>query len=401
MGPALVTGLNAAALFIFIIAAMVARRPDIINNPQLWAEDGVAWFAPAFNGEAFELLFRPHAGYLNTFSRLVFGAATLLPIEIVPLFANLVGLAVRAGLVLFFLSPTRFFWVDWRAKIILVAYFLLMPNIQEVHVNITNTHWYLGLYLLALALADRPSTAAWKIHDHIVLVVAGLSGPFVIFAAPCFIIRDVVTGGLKAISIQTWLAVILAIFELSFIVIGAVRPPPVTSDAAFEMLFTLVAVRVFASAFASYPSLASLDASLMWLWWLPALAAAVIVAVRGGWRGWCLMLFPALLIAATLASPLAPWVALMAADRYFVAPIVCWVAILCYSAGLAAPWLKTLYPPILLVMVVSLSASFRLNTVATTSFKENLASYYAAAPGTPAEVAITPDGWMMTLVRRE
>ncbi|RYE51240.1 MAG: hypothetical protein EOP21_01900 [Hyphomicrobiales bacterium] len=401
MGSALVTGLNAAALFIFFIAVMGARRPDIINNPQLWAEDGAVWFAPAFNGEAFELLFRPHAGYLNTFSRLVFGAATLLPIEMVPLFANLVGLAVRAGLVLFFISPVRFSWVDWREKTVLVAYFLLMPNIQEVHANITNTHWYLGLYLLALVLADRPATAAWKIHDLIVLVVAGLSGPFVIFAAPCFIVRDVATGGPKAISIQTWLAVILAIIELSFVLTGMGSRPTVVSEATFEMFLTLVAVRVFASAFASYSSLALVDAPLMWLCWVPALAAAVIVAVRGGWRGWCLMLFPALLIAATLASPLAPWATLMAAGRYFVAPIVCWIAVLCYAAGLVAPWLKTLYPSILLAMVVSLSGAFRMDTVGGASFKDSLAPYYAAAPGTPAKVAVTPEGWMMTLVRRQ
>jgi len=55
-----------------------------------------------------------------------------------------------------------------------------------VHANLANTHWYLGLYLMAVVLADAPRTPGWRFHDWTALVLAGATGPMILFVLPAF-----------------------------------------------------------------------------------------------------------------------------------------------------------------------------------------------------------------------
>src|SRR3569623_1286621 len=182
-------GASALALAISLVV-MIARRPDILSNAVFWAEDGAVYFADAFNKGALAALFLPYAGALQIFPRAIYGLATLLPLRFVPLFGVWAALLVRAAIPAFLFS-SRFTWIDWRAKVAVAAYFLLMPNLAEVHANPANTHWYLGIYLLMVVLADAPRTFAWKCHDWAVLVLAGLSGPMIQFVLPALVFRAV------------------------------------------------------------------------------------------------------------------------------------------------------------------------------------------------------------------
>lgn len=183
-------GMRTSAVGIFAIAflLMVARRPDILLDAKLWAEDGQVWLTQAYaSGGA--ALFLPHTGYLQTFSRIVFGfSAAALPLEIIPLFANIVGLVVRCAIVAFLCS--RRFQFLGQVRFAIALFSIVMPGLGEVHANITNTHWYLGLYLLLLALAPYPTGLRQKLTDGLAIALCGISGPFALFALPAFGLRD-------------------------------------------------------------------------------------------------------------------------------------------------------------------------------------------------------------------
>ena len=122
---------------------MIARRLDLLANAMFWAQDGSVYFANAYNDGWLAPLFRPYGGYLQLVPRLVADIATLPPLRFAPLLIVWVALLIRAAIPAFIFS-SRFNWIDWRGKIAIVAFFLLMPNLAEVHANLTNTQWYLG-----------------------------------------------------------------------------------------------------------------------------------------------------------------------------------------------------------------------------------------------------------------
>src|SRR3546814_14536303 len=77
------------------VAVVILRRPDVVLNPQFWAEDGKIWFANVHNLGAWQSLFLPQNGYLQTLSRLVAGIAALVPMQWAPLVFNLAAIMVQ------------------------------------------------------------------------------------------------------------------------------------------------------------------------------------------------------------------------------------------------------------------------------------------------------------------
>ncbi|MGV8637483.1 hypothetical protein ACV35N_36180, partial [Pseudomonas aeruginosa] len=61
-----VIALSFAAAFLL----MWARRPDLLINPQFWAEDGYYWYSGAYNGNILSFLATPVNGYFQTISKI-------------------------------------------------------------------------------------------------------------------------------------------------------------------------------------------------------------------------------------------------------------------------------------------------------------------------------------------
>jgi hypothetical protein len=55
-----------AAVFLLSCIIIISRRPDMIFRPQFWAEDGIVWFAQAYNEGWRHALFRTQVGYFQT-----------------------------------------------------------------------------------------------------------------------------------------------------------------------------------------------------------------------------------------------------------------------------------------------------------------------------------------------
>jgi len=135
LSAASVMGLMALA---FVL--MVFRRPDIVMHAQPWAEDGKIWMAGIYNDGFWSSILLPQNGYYQTISRLVYGASLALGLQHAALGANLIALFIRCFFIGFILS-SRMAFIPVFYRLAAVAYFVLMPNLSEGFVNITNVRW--------------------------------------------------------------------------------------------------------------------------------------------------------------------------------------------------------------------------------------------------------------------
>src|SRR5699024_1462054 len=127
---------------------MLMRRPDIITAPIPWAEDGKVWLSQAYN-IGFASLFLVQDGYMQTISRVAYFIGSLFGLADAPLVATLIAISLRCLMCSFFMSK-RFDFIDLKVRFSLLIFFLLMPNIYEGYVNITNAQWYLSLYAIGI-----------------------------------------------------------------------------------------------------------------------------------------------------------------------------------------------------------------------------------------------------------
>ncbi|NTV41430.1 MAG: hypothetical protein HGA61_04115 [Candidatus Moranbacteria bacterium] len=103
----------------------------------------------------------------------------------VPLVFNLFAIAFQILPAMFFLS-SRFrgliskFYLRF---LIGLGYFLIL-GAGETHANLTNVQWRLALLMFLIIIAPESKKIGWKVFDGVMLLLAGLSGPFVFFAFP-------------------------------------------------------------------------------------------------------------------------------------------------------------------------------------------------------------------------
>ena len=180
-------GLDRSGLFAaFLLSAIliVARNPTFFTHPQFWAEDGVVWYAQAYNSGWLHSIFVPQAGYLCTVQRLVVGISLLMHLEYAALPMMLWGLLAQALPVPILLSSRCRPWGPLSTRLIFAFVYVAIPNAQDVHVVCTNSQWHLATAALLLAFAAAPRTAWQRIFDLTVLVLCVLSGPFAIVILP-------------------------------------------------------------------------------------------------------------------------------------------------------------------------------------------------------------------------
>ena len=167
-----------SALFVLFL-----RRPDALLNAQFWAEDA-KWFSEAVNSHySLANFFAPYAGYLTLIQRIIAWISGAFPLEYSPLVFNLCAMGVQA-LVLVYLWSKRTDFITTKMKIFLSVIFVLLPYTEEIHANVTNAQWFMGLLLFLILFMREASTTAMRVVDRSIVVVASLSGPFAIFLTP-------------------------------------------------------------------------------------------------------------------------------------------------------------------------------------------------------------------------
>lgn len=182
---ALVRRLPAVGLFLASAAAIAARRPDVFSVPQFWAEDGFEWYARAYNEPGVANLIAPYGGYLQLFPRIAGWLSQAVPFAQAPLLMAVLALAVQAIAPVFLLTdrfagavPSRA--VRWVLAILVIA----VPNLMEVHANVTNGQVHLAFLAFLILVAEPVESRAWRAFDAFFLVLSGLSGPFCLLLLP-------------------------------------------------------------------------------------------------------------------------------------------------------------------------------------------------------------------------
>jgi len=173
-----------ALIFSFAVVVVIVRRPDAILNAQFFAEDGAYWFANAYNLGWWHALFLTRAGYLQTLPRLGASIALLVPFGLAPLILNIIAIALQALPVSILLSARSAAWGSLRFRAVLAAFYLILPNTEEISAGITESQWVLALCAFLLLVAERPQSRVARAFDLSIFTLSVLTGPFCILLLP-------------------------------------------------------------------------------------------------------------------------------------------------------------------------------------------------------------------------
>lgn len=402
------------AFFLFLVLIIVSRRPDIIFNAQPWGEDGTIWLTQIYNNGFFASIIHPQNGYFQTVSRLAYGIGLLFGVAQAPVVANLLAISIRCFFVMFVLSK-RMAAIPLKYRIIAAIYFLIMPNIEEGYVNITNAHWYLALYLLAIILADKADTLYWKVHDYGVLIISGLSGPFIIFLALPLMIRKLAVyrnpiTAIRRINAFEAVAAVLASTQLLAVLITSNSTRvDVTLGASFELLARIISMRVFAETFFGPELSVKVPFHPMLCMTLLVIALLVLgyLLITSGWKFRAAAIFPIIMLGFALAKPMvtltdSAWEIMLipgSGQRYFFITNFAFFCLILYALYKIMP-ARLEIPALSLVCVVLLYTTYHSYSMAPVpyqGYQEGIEAFQNAEPGTQITIPTTPQGWSMTL----
>lgn len=400
-------------MFIIIVAVIIMRRPDIITAAQPWAEDGRFWFQDAYNNGWFATLFKPENGYYQSISRITYGIAIAFGVTHAALVANIIGILIRASFVLFILSKRMSFApLAYRATV--AIYILLMPNIAEGYPNITNMHWYLSMYLLCVILARNAETYIDKAHDYILLVVSAMSGPFIVFIAPCLLIKRLYEHGglmnaIKKINTFDVLLTLCFIIQLFTILTssGATRSSA-PLGASLQLFSDITFYRIIRGALVDNtwkPGINGNQASIV----LNAIIILTILyySLRSGWRYKAILLFPALLLGFALAKPMMSmtdpqwplFLSPLGGERYFFVTNIAFLSFIVFlTSRTKAPMIALLC--LNFIMAFMYFRHFEIYPYFDVGYQQQISEFERAPSGTQADININPPGWTMHLIKK-
>ena len=402
-------------LYLAAVALVVSRRPDGITNPQFWAEDGMVWFAQAYNEGALSALLSPWTGYAQTFSRLVAAASLLVPFRDAPLVFNVAAVLAQA-LAPFFLASSRLASVipDRRVRLLAALLWIGAPNGFEIQSNVTNAQTHFALLSLLIVLADPPPTRAWAVFDVAAVLLGGLSGPTCVLLVPVAALawlRDRTRW--RLVVLATLIVPALVQFGVYFGTGGAGREHTPLGASVVRFLQIVGGQVFFAGTFGAkvYERLFVLGGWLFATITLVAgivglafVARALLVSRSAALR--LFVLFATLALGAALASPVLSavprWDGLRLPNvgiRYVAPPILAWLAVLLWSAcSDPSSRVKHFARAVLAcVLLIGLPLDWRVAPRPDLEFARHAERFERRRPGMKIRIPIPPEGWKMHL----
>jgi len=173
-----------------VAVLLVLRRTDGISNPQFWAEDGSVFFQENLTLGCWHALHTFFRGFPYLVQKLVACAATPFPIARVPLVYNVVAYIVTAASIASFSLPA--FRQVIRGDLLRVLFCLAiaaLPQATELVGNVTNTSWYLGIWLMLLPLMRLPRSLIALGLLGAATLLATFSVPLSVVTAPVWAAR--------------------------------------------------------------------------------------------------------------------------------------------------------------------------------------------------------------------
>ncbi|EJM2217039.1 glucosyl transferase [Escherichia fergusonii] len=399
--------------FLFSAFIMLMRRPDIITAPIPWAEDGKVWLSQAYN-IGFASLFLVQDGYMQTISRVAYFIGSLFGLADAPLVATLIAISLRCLMCSFFMSK-RFDFIDLKVRFSLLIFFLLMPNIYEGYVNITNAQWYLSLYAIGILVSRPPTSNPWKAHDIIILVLSGLSGPFVLFLVPCiffkYFIKAIKDKCIKPlINHETFIVTLCFVIQTIALLSGFDGRSKAPLGASLTLLADIFAMRVLFGTFIDNKFIEFITnfhyTNLLLL--ISYSTFLLFAFLKGDWRVRSLISFTVLMLGSSLYRPMMSlhseqWLMFIkpgAGERYFFIINFMFFCSIAYIMSILIKGNNNAIALLLLMLCIPSIYAFKIYEVPGPNFKEEILKYEKAVPGDNVSIRIAPPGWSMNIIKR-
>ena len=174
-----------ASVIVLTVFMWCYRRPDALTYPQFWAEDGVIFFADAYH-HGFSSLWRDHGGYYHLVPRVVaLLGLSLIPLVYQPLFYNLVCLFGILAIIAYLWFRLPF---SPEKKFFMALSLTWAPVANEVMRSLAGFHFILSLCLIIMLLGRPPKNGLEWLVDLFVMVISGLTGPFLTLFFPLLLL---------------------------------------------------------------------------------------------------------------------------------------------------------------------------------------------------------------------
>lgn len=401
-------------VFLAAFALLVLRRPDILFNAQPWAEDGTVWMQGIHNNGFFNTIFMPQNGYYQSISKISYGIGMMFGLENAALVSNIIAICIRASMCAFILS-NRMSNFGFTPRLAIALYLIFMPNIAEGYINITNAHWYLAMYLTMTLVATTANTKLEIAHDYALLIIAGLSGPFIVFIAPCLIIKRIIErngflNAIKKINAFDVLTGFICIIQI-IAILTTVNETRTTAPlgATFTLLTQIISYRVILGTFFYTPQALWLvdNIPLMMFMFFSFIVVFVFALFKKNKYLIILSPLPILMITFALAKPMMSnidpqWPKFLipgSGDRYFFITNVFFFAFIIYLISLVGKFSNILIITFLIILTPLASTYASIYPLAEYGYKDNIKKYYELKDGEYIDIMINPK-WNMRLYKK-
>ncbi|MDF3821460.1 hypothetical protein P3G55_16265 [Leptospira sp. 96542] len=176
--------------FLISFLILYLHRPDSLNHPQLWAEDGTIFLRDEWILGFPYTIPLLYSGYIHLVPRFIAFLSNLFPYEFIPFVFNFSAIFLAAVSVSFFsLRNFRYIVKSDLLRTITVALICLTPVGHESLNTATNVHFYFtfGVFLFAIMGGKLSPWAYFGIFIYV--CIGTLTAPLSIFYAPLFLIR--------------------------------------------------------------------------------------------------------------------------------------------------------------------------------------------------------------------
>ncbi len=404
------------------------RRPDAVLHAQFWAEDGVVWFADAYNFGALKALLRARDGYLQTLPRLASAAALWAPLVHAPLVTNVIALVIEALPPLFLVSSRMRNLGPLGLRCVLALLLLFVPDSSEVHAAITDSEFQMAVLACLVIIAEVPRTLAGRIFDVVVLTLFSLTGPFCVLLFPVALLRTLApllvrqsTNAQVTQSESRWRWIQVSVLAAGGLVQGltvlttAGARLNTTLGASVATFVQIVAGQIVLPLFVGHNPFDPLTADsgklvLSCVLTLAAALAFLYELLEGNLGLRCFILFALLVLAAALAFPTVeptryqwePFLVPGQGLRYWYLPKLALMATLVWLAGRQRPAAIRLPAGVLVcVMAFALVTHWRYQPLADFRFDSYVRVFEELPSGATGQFRLNPGGpWIMTLVKK-
>ena len=401
-------GLTCLALVVF------SRSPDLLLTARFFAEDGQIFYQQAHELGFVHSILLPYAGYLHLFPRLVAGLSLWLPLFYVPLFFNVVALTVHCLTAVYICSPRMRNIGPLPLRLIVAFLYLGLPHIGEVWGKLTNSQWQMAVLSLLILIAAPPQGRLGTWFDRVALAIGALTGPFCILLLPIAALVAIYRRSSRTITQLAIVGLGAAVQAVALLLKG--RPTETAKlGASFSLLGKLLVRWLFLGML---PSLARVPDFLRDIvgWWVfdaclavGALAVLAWIFGKSGLEMRCVLLFGAIVTAASLASPKIvswgeqwPTMLLGAGERYWFIPrLVLAVAVLWSAVQPFCKWARVAGAAALLAIFICCAEGWHIEQWNGIHFRTYAHVFNALPVGAQLRLPIDPPpSWTLSLTKK-